>query len=120
GESGSARALRRQGSRPRTAAAGDAGRGERRIRRDWRTDRRSADHAREDREGAAGEGSRQDPAVRARALSRYRLAGNSARAATVGGWRWNGRQRSTGPPRWRARWGRGPRSINNDAIALPR
>ena len=69
-EPGSARPVRREGSRSGTAAAGDAGGGQRRLRRDRRAHRRGADHAGEDPEGARRQGRGQGAALRPDALSR--------------------------------------------------
>ena len=62
----SGRAVRREGSRPGAAAADHAGGRQRGVRRGRRADRRGADHAREDPEGARGEGRRQAGARTAR------------------------------------------------------
>ena len=69
GEPGPARSLRREGSRSGAPAAGDAGGGERGLRRDRRPDRRGADHAGKDPQGARREGGRQGSALRPGALS---------------------------------------------------
>ena len=69
-ESGSERAVRREGSRSGSAAADHAGGRQRRVRRDRRPHRRSADHAGEDREGAGRQSRRQARAIRPARRSR--------------------------------------------------
>ena len=70
---GSELPLRRQGSRPGAALAGDAGGRQRRIRRRRRAHRRSADHAGKDSARAAPEARRQGPARGAGAFPRGAL-----------------------------------------------
>src|SRR6185295_6639453 len=81
---GSARTVRREGSRSGAAPAGDTGGGQRRLRRHRRADRRSADHAREDPQGARRQGRGQADALRTVPFPPHRVAGNAAGAAALG------------------------------------
>ena len=76
--------VRRQGSRAGPPAAGDAGGGQRDLRRDRRAHRRIADHSRQDIESAGAQGEGRRPARRAREFSRRALSGADDRPAAVG------------------------------------
>src|SRR5581483_4695529 len=88
-ESRSERSVRSEGSRTGTAAAGDAGGGERRLRRGGRARRRGAHHAGENSPGHQGGRS----ARRAGELPGHRVAGGTERAAAMGGRRRASHQR---------------------------
>src|SRR5206468_5430386 len=68
-----------------TSAAGDAGGRERRLRRNRRSRRRSADYSRKNPESTRGESCRETGPVRAKRISRDRLAGSAPGPTAMGG-----------------------------------